>query len=292
MKHSDQHTSQAFGSDNNLYLCRVKKELIITSTSNPRVKEVSGLDKVRNRKESGSFLIEGLREVRMAVKAGYKIDYFLRCPDILAQPDPVQSGAGEWLISSEVFSKLAVRENSGGLLAVAKMKSHGLETITPGSNSLFIVLESVEKPGNLGAILRTADAAGVDGVLVCDPQTDLYNPNIIRSGLGSLFTVPIGITDSFSAISFLKKHGISIYATYLEASVPYDSVDFQKSSAIVMGTEATGLSQEWLKASDQNIIIPMYGNVDSMNVSVSTAIVTFEAVRQRRSSGIEPSSKK
>lgn len=244
-----------------------------------------GLEKSRNRKESGSFLIEGLREVRMAAKAGYVINYFLRCPEILPHPDEVQSVAEEWLISREVFSKLAVRESSGGLLAVAQMKSHRIELINPGESPLIIILESVEKPGNLGAVLRTADAAGVDAVLVCDPQTDLYNPNIIRSGLGSIFTVPVGISDSSSAISFLRKHQISIYATSLEASVPYDTIDFRKPSAIVMGTESTGLSDEWLSASDQNIIIPMFGNVDSMNVSVSAAIVTFEAVRQRRNSG-------
>lgn len=281
-----QHYAETDSSGNNQYFCSVKKELIITSTSNPRIKEVTGLEKARNRRESGSFLIEGLREVRMAVKAGYVINYFLRCPEILSHADEVQSVAEEWLISREVFSKLAVRENSGGLLAVAKMKSHQLDVIRPGVNPLIIILESVEKPGNLGAVLRTADAAGADAVIVCDPQTDLYNPNIIRSGLGSLFTVPVGITDSSAAISFLRKHSISIYATSLEASVPYDTIDFRKSTAIIMGTEATGLSDEWLRASDQNIIIPMFGNVDSMNVSVSAAIVTFEAVRQRRNSGI------
>lgn len=223
----------------------------------------------------------------MAVRAGYKIEHFIRCPEILSDPDQIQQPTEEWLISKEIFARLAVRENSGGLLAVARLRDHGLDKIQLKKNPLVIVLESVEKPGNLGAVLRTADAAGVDAVIVCDPHTDLYNPNIIRSGLGSLFTVPVGLCTTIEAITFLRTKDISIYATYLEASVPYDTVDFCKPSAIIMGTESTGLSEEWLKASDQNIIIPMFGSVDSMNVSVSAAIVTFEAVRQRRLSGIQ-----
>lgn len=240
------------------------------------------MEKSRERKSSGLFIIEGQKEIQMAVKAGYEISTLVRCPDLMPTPG-LFSNFAELLVSAEIFSKLAMREHSGGLLAVAKMRRHELIDLQIHENALIIVLEAVEKPGNLGAVLRTADAAGVDAVIICDTQTDLYNPNIIRSGLGSLFTVPVAISDSAAAISFLKQKGINIYCTTLEASVPYDQVDYTKPTAIVMGTESTGLSSLWTQSSDQNIIIPMFGQVDSMNVSVSAAIVTFEAVRQRRS---------
>jgi len=264
----------------------VKKDLIISSTSNPKVKEILSLEKPRERKERGLFVLEGPREIDMALKSGYQIEYFVRCPDILDSKFKSDSSIPEWLVSREVFSKLAIRENSGGLLAIAKSKSHALDLLQLGSNPLILVLEAVEKPGNLGAVLRTADAAGADAVIICDNRTDLYNPNVIRSSVGSLFTMPVGIGDTFSTIEFLKRSGIQIFCTHLEASVPYDTIDYSKSSAIVMGTEATGLSQAWVNAASKNIIIPMYGAVDSMNVSVSAAIVTFEAIRQRRQSGI------
>lgn len=268
------------------YLCAVKNEVIITSTGNPKVREVLALEKPRERRDSGLFVIEGLKEVELAMKAGYKISYFIRCPEIQPSGKLAESlQVPEWLVSSNVYSKLAVRESSGGLLAVAFMRTHRLEDFQTSNNPLFIVLEAVEKPGNLGAVLRTADAAGVTGVIICDTRTDLYNPNVIRSGLGTLFTVPVAVTDSVSAIRFLQKNKTAIFCTHLGASVPYDTVDYCRPSAIVMGTESTGLSDIWVQAATQNIIIPMSGQIDSMNVSVTAAIVTFEAVRQRRNSG-------
>ena len=272
----------------------MKNEPIITSTSNSRIKEILALEKARTRKETGLFILEGVKEIGMAITAGYEIEILLWCPDLVGEQLTIKHSAPQTIqISAEIFSRLAIRENSGGLLAVAKSKSHALNKISLGKNPLVIVLESVEKPGNLGAVLRTADAAGVDAVIICDPQTDLYNPNVIRSGLGSLFTMQVAVTDSASAISFLKERGIGIYCTHLEASVPYDTINYTESSAIVMGTEATGLSGIWTAAATKNIIIPMFGEVDSMNVSVSAAIVTFEAIRQRRSVGlIQKSGKK
>lgn len=264
----------------------MKKEIIISSTSNPKIKEILSLEKSRERKDRGLFVLEGPREIEMALKAGYKIEYVVRCPDLLDSRFRGDSSIHEWLVSREVFSKLAIRENTGGLLAIANSKPHSIHSLRLGPNPLLLVLESVEKPGNLGAVLRTADAAGADAVIICDPQTDLYNPNVIRSSVGSLFTVQIGISDSISAIDYLKHQGIQILCTYLEASVSYDSIDYGKPSAIVMGTEATGLSKAWVDVASKNIIIPMYGAVDSMNVSVSAAIVTFEAIRQRRQSGL------
>ncbi|MFZ9982193.1 MAG: TrmH family RNA methyltransferase [Cyclobacteriaceae bacterium] len=264
----------------------MNREVIISSTANPKVREVLALEKPRERRESGLFVIEGIKEIDLAIKTGYEIAYFIRCPDL--HPSGHRSEIfklPEWLVSVNVYSKLAMRENSGGLLAVANMKPHSIDEFQVSENSLFIVLEAVEKPGNLGAVLRTADAAGVSGVIICDPRTDIYNPNVVRSSLGALFTVPVAITDSISAIRFLQKNNTHIYCTHLNASVPYDTVDYCKSSAIIMGTESTGLSDNWTQAATSNIIIPMAGQIDSMNVSVSAAIVTFEAIRQRRNSG-------
>lgn len=263
----------------------MNREVIITSTSNPKVREVLSLEKPRERRESGLFIIEGLKEVELAIKAGYKIEYFVRCPDLQPSDQLAKSlNVPEWNVSLSIFSKLAIRESSGGLLAVAGMRSHSLDDLMVNDKSLFIVLEAVEKPGNLGAVLRTADAAGVSGVIICDNRTDIYNPNVVRSSLGALFTIPVAVTDSFSAIHFLQKNKTQIYCTYLDASVPYDAVDYCKASAIVMGTEATGLSEAWVQAATKNIIIPMSGQIDSMNVSVTAAVVTFEAIRQRRNS--------
>jgi TrmH family RNA methyltransferase len=186
-------------------------------------------------------------------------------------------------VSKDVFDKIAIRENSGGVIAVAEMSVHGLEQIKLGTTPLVLILEAVEKPGNLGAILRTADAAGVDAVICCDPQTDFYNPNVIRSSLGCVFTTQIASAGSEETIAWLKANSIPIYCTYLKASTPYDQIDYTKPCAIVMGTEATGLSDVWVRNSISNIIIPMQGKIDSMNVSTSCAVVVFEARRQRNS---------
>jgi len=168
-------------------------------------------------------------------------------------------------------------------VAVSFPPENSLEKIKLSQNPLIIVLEAVEKPGNLGAILRTADAAGADAILVCDPLTDIFNPNTIRSSLGCVFSVPVVACSSHEAIHWLKSKSIQIFTTYLEASINYLDANYTQPTAIVSGTESTGLSQQWINAADQNLIIPMLGIADSLNVSVSTAIVLFEALRQRRS---------
>lgn len=220
----------------------------------------------------------------MAMKAGYKIGNLFFCEEMIARQELLELGTDDKLlipVSKEVFDKIAVRENSGGVLAVAEQKTHRLDGIRLSKNPLVLVLEGVEKPGNLGAILRTADAAGVDAVIICDPQTDFYNPNVIRSSIGCLFTVQTASATSEETISWLKANRIGIYCTYLKASKPYHQTDFSTPSAIVMGTEATGLSDQWVNAATSNIIIPMQGVIDSMNVSTATAVVVFEAKRQR-----------
>ena len=256
----------------------------ITSTQNPKIKNVIALEKPRERKKQCLFVIEGIKEIKLALDAGYKIGNLFFCEDIISRHELTQLGADDKLlipVSKDVFDKVAVRENSGGVLAVAEQKTHRLEHIVLSKNPLLLILESVEKPGNLGAILRTADAAGIDAVIICDPQTDFYNPNVIRSSIGCVFTKQIASASSMETIAWLKKNGISIYCTYLKASQAYHLVDYKKPSAIVMGTEATGLSDEWVNSSTANIIIPMAGAIDSMNVSTAAAVVVFEAKRQR-----------
>lgn len=263
---------------------RLKDGVVITSTQNPKVKSLLALEKPRERRKQQLFLVEGKKEISLALQAGYTIGNLFYCVDLVPETDLAALGVSNKFlvpVTQEVFDKIAVREGSGGVIAVAQMKPNRLDDLVVGENPLVVVLESVEKPGNLGAILRTADAAGVDAVIVCDPQTDFYNPNVVRSSLGCVFTQRIASATSDEAIAWLRKRDIRMYCTYLKASRPYHEVDFRGPSAIVMGTEATGLSDAWVKQSDANIIIPMQGTIDSMNVSTATAVVVFEARRQR-----------
>lgn len=262
----------------------MKPGTIITSTQNPKVKSLMQLEKPRERRKQQLFLIEGAREVRLALEAGYKIGNIFYCEEIVAKKELGFDLTDNKLVipvSREVFQKIAVREDSGGVLAVAEMKPHGLSQIRLSKNPLVLILEAVEKPGNLGAILRTADAAGVDAVIICDPQTDFYNPNVIRSSVGCVFTTQIAAATSDETIKWLSQHNISIYCTYLGASKVYHQVDYKQASAIVLGTESIGLSDIWVKNATANIIIPMHGKIDSMNVSNAAAVVVFEALRQR-----------
>lgn len=261
----------------------MKKGETITSTQNPKIKSLLSLEKPRERRKQCLFVIEGVKEIGLAIKAGYKIGNLFYCEEIMSLEELGDLVDTRLVIpvSKPVFDKIAIRENSGGVIAVAEMKTHRLEDIKLSKTPLILVLESVEKPGNLGAILRTADAAGVDAVISCDTQTDFYNPNVIRSSVGCVFTKSIASTTSEETIAWLRKNNVKIFCAYLNTSKPYHQIDFKQSTAIVMGTESTGLSDMWVQAADANIIIPMFGMVDSMNVSVSAAVLVFEAVRQR-----------
>ena len=258
----------------------------ITSVQNPYIKELFQLrEKSRDRKKSGLFLIEGAREIGLAIKGNYHMETILYYPELFSEVQ-LNSLATPRVtlikVSKDVYQKLAYRTTTEGVIAVAKTKSHELNTIKfKSENPLILVAEAPEKPGNIGAILRTADAAGVDAVIIANPKTDLYNPNIIRSSVGCLFTNQIAIGSTSEIISFLKKQNIAIYCAALQASKIYTTQDFNKPTAIVVGTEATGLSNEWLEKSTQNILIPMTGEIDSMNVSVAAGILIFEACRQR-----------
>lgn len=256
----------------------------ITSIQNPKIKNLVALEKPRERRKQGLFVIEGRKEIGLALQAGYKIGNLFFCEELISHSDLEVLNPGEKLlipVSREVFDRVAIRENSGGVLAVAEQKAHRLDGIRLSNNPLVLVLESVEKPGNLGAILRTADAAALDAVIICDPQTDFYNPNVIRSSIGCIFTNQVASATSEETLQWLEKSGIAPYSTYLKASKPYHTVDFTKPSAIVMGTESTGLSATWITERQQPIIIPMSGKIDSMNVSTAAAVVVFEARRQR-----------
>jgi len=259
----------------------------ISSLQNPKIKNINKLaSKARERKEQGLFIIEGAREITLALEGGYTLDSVFVCPELFAKTDYPQvlhtiSPQKLFEVSPEVFDKIAYREGSDGLLSLAQSKSHTLENLSLPENPFIILLEAVEKPGNLGAILRTADAAPADAVIICDPHTDIYNPNVVRSSVGCLFTVQTAICTNQEALDFLKRKNIHSYAAELNAAEFYQNVDFSHPSAIIMGTEADGLSSFWLNHAGSRIKIPMKGKIDSLNVSVSTAILTFEAMRQR-----------
>ena len=253
----------------------------ISSLNNPLVKQVLALkEKARERKKSGLFVIEGQREIELAKKGNYQIETLLICPEI-SNYELENSIIETTEISKKVYEKLAHRGSTEGVLGIAKAKEHLLSSLKLSESPLILVAESPEKPGNLGALLRTADAANVDAVLIADPRSDLYNPNTIRGSVGCLFTNQIGIGSSEEIIKYLRELGVKIYCAALSASKPYIDCDFTEASALVVGTESTGLTKNWLQKSDQNIIIPMQGQIDSMNVSVSAAILIFEAKRQR-----------
>jgi RNA methyltransferase, TrmH family len=258
----------------------------ITSLQNPRVKHILQLSKARERREQGLVVVEGAREIGLAIDAGYEPDVLYVCPEIYAKSEypELRSRIPEQKqieCSPAVFEKVAYREGSDGLIALIRPQDHRLKSLILPENPFIIVLEAVEKPGNLGAVLRTADAANVSAVVICDPLTDLYNPNAIRSSVGCLFTVPVAVCSSEEALAWMKTKGIKTFAAELQASGWYHECDFKGPSAIIMGTEADGLTDFWLKNADARIKIPMRGKIDSLNVSVSTAILTFEAMRQR-----------
>ncbi len=258
---------------------------LITSTQNPKIKNILSLEKSRERKNQNLFIVEGVKELSLAIEGDYKINGVFFCPEIISVEDVKSIIRHDNLlipVQQKVFEKIAYRESTGGVIVIAEMKTHTLQDVVLRKNPLLLILEAVEKPGNLGALLRTADAAGVDAVVICDPQTDFYNPNVIRSSVGCIFTTQIASATSASAITWLKENNIQICATYLQASKPYFEIDFTQPTAIVMGTESTGLSDLWVKETDSTIIIPMQGKIDSMNVSTAAAVIVFEATRQRR----------
>lgn len=291
----------------------------VTSGQNPKIKELLALqEKSKARREKGLFVVEGRREIGHCLDSGYKVRTLFVCREIIAEKELDgllekasrcgESGPGRKPeadrqyregretadrrdyaapniieIPAALYNKIAYRGGTEGIIAEVEYKERRLEDLILNDDPLVVVLESVEKPGNLGAVLRSADAAGADAVIVCDPLTDLYNPNLIRSSIGAVFSRQVAVASSQDAIRWLKSKGIKIYTAQLQDSRWYYDTDMSKGTAIVMGTESTGLTGIWRNAADAHIRIPMLGQLDSLNVSVSAAILLYEAVRQRNS---------
>jgi len=263
----------------------------ISSVHNDLIKDIIQLQaKSRLRKKKGLFVIEGLREINLALTSGYTLKSLLFCDEIISKTDleklmgTIDLNKVELIrITLPVYERIAHRKTTEGIVAISVVKELILNDIMLNKNPLILVAEASEKPGNLGALFRTADAANLDAVIIANPVTDLFNPNIIRSSVGCVFTNQIATGSTDEILAFLKKKKIKIYAAALDkTSKAYDSIHFTEPSAIVVGTEATGLSAEWINQSTENIIIPMQGKIDSLNVSVSAAIIIFEAKRQRK----------
>jgi RNA methyltransferase, TrmH family len=262
----------------------------ITSLQNPRVKQLVRLRERRERDELGLFLIEGYREVRRALEKGIPLRELYFAPGwFLGENEPGlieqarAAGAQLFELSQEAFSKVSYRDRPDGLLAVAPQWKRQLDELPLATAPFLLVVESIEKPGNLGTILRSADAAGVDAVIVCDAVTDVFNPNVVRSSTGVLFSVPVVLADSKTVRAWLAKKGIRAVATTPDTPNLYTATDLRGPLAIVMGSEQYGLSEFWLKESDALVRIPMAGQADSLNVAMATIITLFEAVRQRSS---------
>lgn len=259
---------------------------IISSTQNPRIKNIIHLiEKSSERRKQQLIVVEGAREVSLALNSNCVLDTLFYCKELLRDNDffhALTVGEGRrFEVSRQVFGKIAFRENSDGLVALMRPVFLELKDIRLSENPLIIVLESIEKPGNLGAILRTADAASVDAVIICDPRTDIYNPNSIRSSIGCVFTNQVVAARAEEVLGWLRDQKVQIFSAALTANKFYHETNLQGASAFVMGTEAVGLTDFWLNNCDAQIKIPMLGKIDSLNVSTSTAILVFEAKRQR-----------
>jgi TrmH family RNA methyltransferase len=261
---------------------------IITSLQNPRLKRLIRLRDRRPRDEEHAFLVEGYREVRRALEKKVALDevYFsmewflgVNEPALLAEAEA--AGAKLFELSKDAFAKVAYRERPDGILAVAPQWRRALADLTLSAKPFILVVEAIEKPGNLGTILRSADAAGCDAVIVCDPVTDLFNPNVVRASTGVLFSVPCVVEESATVLAWLKERGIRTVSTTPAAKALYSDTDLGGPLAIIMGSEQYGLSEFWLKNADVPVRIPMAGQADSLNVAMAALITLFEAVRQR-----------
>lgn len=268
----------------------------ISSLQNELIKRTYLLQsKSRVRKKEGLFVVEGVREITLALDSGFQFQFLMVCEDIADdqvleelerlshEKSDGQGSTAEWIsISKKVYEHLAHRKTTEGFIGIAVSPNRSLQDLSLGKNPLVLVAEASEKPGNVGALLRTADAANLDAVIIANPRTDLFNPNIIRSSVGCVFTQNVIAAPNDEIISYLKQKGVSIRAAALkDTSTPYYKVNFREATAIVLGTEDTGLSHAWLNQADELIQIPMEGKIDSLNVSVSGAILIFEAKRQR-----------
>jgi TrmH family RNA methyltransferase len=259
---------------------------MITSTANPKIKDMVRLQqRSSERRAQGLIVIEGWREIGLALKAGATIQQLFVCPEVFLrshrEEDLALFSAPLIEVSSPVFEKIAYREGSDGIIALATPKQWHLQEFSCNQPSLFVVLEAVEKPGNLGAVLRSADASGASAVFVCDPLTDIYNPNVIRASIGCVFTVPVIACSSEDALQWFRANNVSLFAAALQDADEAFSFNFKNSTAFILGTEANGLGPFWREHADHIIKLPMLGKIDSLNVSAAASILLYEAVRQR-----------
>jgi TrmH family RNA methyltransferase len=261
---------------------------MITSLQNPKVKHAVKLTDRKERNTTGLFLIEGYRELKRAADCGAEITMLFFCPEFFlgenenALIEKIKGQGAEILVcESHVFQKLSYRDRPDGLLAIAKQMQKSLNDLTFKKHPFYIIAEAIEKPGNLGTILRSADAAGVDGVIVCDRCTDIYNPNVVRASVGTLFTIPVVEARSQETLEWLKERKIKIVAATPSAEQEFTDADLKEGIAIAVGTEQLGLSEQWMNAADIKVRIPMRGVADSLNVATATTLLLYEAVRQR-----------
>jgi TrmH family RNA methyltransferase len=265
----------------------------ITSLHNPRVKEAAKLRQRRDRDKQGRFLIDGARELARAISAGVQLVEVFVCDSLCQTPEARRtlelvdkSGAVVLSVSPAVFARLAFGERAEGVLGVAATPRASLEGLRLPANPLLAVVEDVEKPGNLGAILRTADAAGVSAVIAAGHGTDLYNPNVIRASLGTVFTLPACTASSEATLDFLRQRGVSMCAARLDGALAYTEASFDRPTAIILGSETAGLSAVWRGDDIVGVKLPMLGAADSLNVSAAAAVLFYEALRQRSTSAV------
>ena len=264
----------------------------IVSSANSRIKALVRLRERRERDTTGRFVIEGYRELSRAVTAGVTIETLFTCPGLHLGGNEAAlvagvsaAGAEVIAVAEEPFRKASYRDRPEGLLAVATQFDTGMARLDLSGTPLLLVAEGIEKPGNLGTMLRTAEAAGASGVIVADPTTDPFNPNVVRASLGTLFTVPLAIATTEEAVGALRAGGVRIVATTPAGDMAHFAADLTVPSAIAVGSEQYGLSEGWLAAADLRVVIPMPGSVDSLNAAMAAGIVLFEAVRQRSGAG-------
>lgn len=266
--------------------------LLITSLQNPKIKEVVHLRERHERDKTGLFIIEGYRELLRATDAKWKINTLFICPELfLGTNEPalidrlVAQGTQLFTCSQKVFEKMSYRDRPDGLIAIATQKKlhlQDLESILKKKKAPFLVVaEAIEKPGNLGTILRSSDAVGLDGLIVCDRCTDIYNPNVVRASVGTLFTVPTVEAKGQETLQWLKEHGVLILAATPQAEKEFTQVDLTQPIAIAVGTEQLGLSERWMQQADIQVRIPMRGVADSLNVAMATTLLLYEVLRQR-----------
>lgn len=271
----------------------MSKEYQITSLQNPKIRQVVKLKDRKDRDESGLFLIEGYRELKRALDAGVRLEALFFSPehflgvnedDLIAQAQ--EAGSEVFSCAEKVFEKISYRDRPDGLLAVANQMGSSLRDLIPliteVPHPFLVVAEGIEKPGNLGTILRSCDAAGVDGVVVCDRCTDIYNPNVVRASVGTLFTIPVVEAKGAETLLWLREKKIRVVAATPSAKLEYTEADLSGPIAIAVGTEQLGLSELWMKASDIQVRIPMLGVADSLNVATATTLLLYEVLRQRK----------